>query len=193
MTAPAPSADAPSEALRAHLHDKRHQLQYRLELSALYHQKRARFFDLVDKLSTFIAVAGSTSAVAVVMGAGENSWVYVCFSAVVALVSTVTLVFAPSTKARDHYSLGRDYRHLIAELHAEGDYPRAEVLDQLGAKCAQLEAEEPAALNGLVVECENLLRMAHTGKPVAKLPRPKRWLIHFCDITPPPPIEPTAD
>lgn len=185
MTAPGTSPDDYSEELRAYLHGKRHDLLHRLELSALYHQKRSRFFDRVDKLATFVAVAGSTSAVALVMGADENSRLYIGFSALVALVSTVSLVFVPSSKARDHHGFARDYRHLMAELQLEGDNPRREVLDQLCAKCAQLEAEEPAAMSGVVVDCENLLAMSRTGRPVVQQPRWQRWLMHLWDFRPP--------
>jgi hypothetical protein len=45
-----------------HAWTKRHDALYKAELSALYHQKRERFFELLDKLGKAAAVFGGSAA-----------------------------------------------------------------------------------------------------------------------------------
>lgn len=91
-----------------YLWDKRHQVLYRVELSALYHQKRERFFEVCDKLAKAVAVIGGSAALAKI---GSGYWI-VYIAAAITVTSTCSLVFGFSDRARRHAELSRNFASL---------------------------------------------------------------------------------
>jgi len=177
----------PNDALSAHTWKRRCALQYKLQLSALYHLKRARFFDACDKCATAFAVVGSAAAIISVMQKIEGG--EIAMSAAVTVVSTLALVFSFSQKARQHSDLARDFRRILGQLERVGEYPTVEQIDQLVSATVELESQEPSPMSALVADCQNQLAAKH-GHLVVDLPFHQRLLKQFLDFRP---VLPVAD
>ena len=95
----------------------RHDVVYRAELSSLYHQKRERFFELLDKSTKAVSVFGGSAALL----NASSAPVIVYLAAIITFFSVISLVFGFSEKARRHSELKRRYRILIAEIMACGE------------------------------------------------------------------------
>ncbi len=181
--------DADIRAFDRHQWDRRDTLIYKLRLSALYHQKRARYYELSDKVLQAVAVLGSTGAVYELLATRRD--VQLWLSGGVAVVSTLLLVFAPSTKANLHSNMVKDFRRLLAAVHAAGEYPEATTIDAWMSECVSLEAQEPCSLSALVAECEFQLSVGSGGTNVVRPAWWKRRLMHLIDFSPKaPPVPP---
>jgi hypothetical protein len=142
---------------RAAIWAERWQVVHRLRLSALYHQKRERFFDTLDRCIKAFAVVGGAAAVSQLVAATETKlWI----AAAVSVSSAVSLVFALAPKARRHGELARDFTKLFARVEEAGPFPPPETLDKFRSETLMLEASEPAAMSALVRHCENELCMS---------------------------------
>ena len=158
----------------------RQNLIYDIRLSALYHQKRARFFDLVDKVCSSVAIFGGASAFAAVAKPEIVQWL----GATIALTSTANLVADVPGKSRRHSELVAAFRALEAEIERKGplEFQRAD-LNEWAAKRAALEASEPAALTVLVAICQNELARALDQKnKIVPLPWFKKCLAQWLDF-----------
>jgi hypothetical protein len=180
---------------RQALWDERWRLVCRLRLSALYHLKRERFFDNADRCIKAFAVIGGAAAVSqLIADATAKLWI----AALVSVLSTVSLVFALSQKARRHSELARDFTKLLARVEEAGPYPSPDKLDKFCSEITNLEASEPAAMSALVRHCENQISMS-TGHPEEVIPLTPWQLLwmHLWDFalevkTPPKPPAPLA-
>ena len=171
------------KAFTDYQHGRRNTLVYRLRLSSLYHQKRARFFEGCDRFATAFSVVGSAAAILqFIKPIAPNSELWA--SAAVTLVSTTALVWAFSQKARQHSELARDFRKLLGDVESAGEYLEAEQIDRFNGSFHQLASQEPAPMSALVAECQNQLAMASQGKPVVVLPLHQRLLKNFIDFEP---------
>lgn len=126
-------------------------------LSALYHQKRERFLDGVDRFAQCVGVLGGAAAFSQIIGNVRFGWIP---AGIVALVSSVALCYGPGAKARKHSELARDFKRLHAKIMLAGDLKSGEELNKFNADLLLLEAEEPGALRCLVRQCENELSEA---------------------------------
>lgn len=182
-SAPAPTEPvaqaAPSEQdPRASIWNERWGFMYRLRVSALYHQRRERFFDNWDKVAKAVAVIGGAAAVSqLISDPTTKLWA----AAAVSVLSTISLVFGFSQKARRHSELARDFMRLLARIEEAGPYPPAEKMDKFAAEFASLEASEPASMSALVRHCENLFYMS-SGQPGKPLTWWKRLFMHYWDF-----------
>lgn len=160
--------------------DRCHAIRYRIELSILYHQKRERFFDVLDKVAKATAVIGGSAALAKV---ADGDWLMV-IAAFITVSSTLSLVFGFSERSRRHSELARSLRELDA-IACETDQQKLD--DQqvgiLESKARRLEISEPAALSALVVLCQNELAIAQ-NQPDKIIHQPLwvRWMAHFFDL-----------
>lgn len=137
--------------------NKRHDVLFRVELSALYHQKRERFFEACDKLAKAVAVIGGSAALAKIGGPDALIWV----AAAITVTSTLSLVFGLSDRARRHGDLARNFRQLEAEIVARGERDFTESdLATWASRERLLETTEPPALGNLVRICQNELAIA---------------------------------
>lgn len=140
-----------------YLWDRRHRLIYHAELSALYHRKRERYYDGLDKLTKAIAVMGGSAALANLGGPGAVQVAAV----LITLTSTLALVFGFAAKARLHSDLAGRFVALISRIHAQGERDSTETdLAQGFAQLHDLEASEPPTLTALVLLCQNQLASA---------------------------------
>lgn len=137
--------------------EQRHAVLYRVELSALYHQKRERFFEACDKLAKAVAVIGGSAALAKIGGADAMQYI----AAAITITSTFSLVFGLSDRARRHADLARNFRVLESEIIAKGERDFTEEdISAWAAKERMLETTEPPALGNLVRICQNELAIA---------------------------------
>ena len=182
-----------SERRRAYLWERRADLIHRLKLSALYHVKRSRFFDNLDRASTALAVIAGPGAVVTLLNtvlASSQLWL----AAGVSIASTTALVFAFGKNAKRHTDLANGFRKILADVERAGEYLTGEQLDEFFAVTTDLEQEEPSAMTALQAECENQLHIAATGEPVVQLPLHQRLFKHFLDfeVIAGPPSRPVA-
>lgn len=172
------------EVREDHLWGQRWQVVHHVWLSSLYHSKRERFFDFLDKASKATAAIGGAAAVSQLLTSVDAKiWI----AAAVSIVSILSLVVGFSQKARKHGELTRDFTKLWAQIEEVGPYPGAEKLNKFKAQILALEASEPAAMHALVKRCENQIAMA-SGHPKNVVPLTfwERVLMHVWDFEPTP-------
>lgn len=146
---------------------------WNIRLSALYHLKRERFLDGADKASKAVSALGGAAAFSQLKANPELGLWVVGF---ITLVSTLSLVYSTSSKARKHAELARDFRRLEADILGLGDAITAPEIAKFEAKRVSLESSEPASLGALVTQCHNELSEA-TGHRDQITPLPMlHWL-----------------
>ena len=130
------------------------ELLWSIRLSALYHLKRERFLDGIDRAAKGIAALGGAAAFSQLKNNPDiGLWVI----GTITLVSTLSLVYGPSAKARKHAELARDFRRLEASVLELGNDLKPIHLAKFHGQCVSLESSEPAALGALVTQCHNEL------------------------------------
>lgn len=174
------SAEALTENELDHAWNKRCDALYRAELSALYHQKRERFFELADKLGKAASIfCGSTALWKI---SDEN--IVAAMAVVVTMTSALSLVFSFSERSKKHAELAQGFRAVIGEILAKSEFSvtNADASIWMSKICA-LEAKEPPALSALTVMCQNELAIARgaNNKIVPQSLR-IRLLAHFLDM-----------
>lgn len=168
------------DAALDHAWEKRHEALYKAELSALYHQKRERFFELLDKLGKAASLFGGSAALWKV-GSPESISAIAAF---ITVTSSLSLVFSFSERSKRHAELARSFRDIISEILGKGEisFNESDASAWMGKLCA-LEAKEPPTLSALTVMCQNELAIARNARthvhPQGML---TRWLVHFFDM-----------
>lgn len=143
-----------------------------MRLSALYHRKRERFYDLMDKFTKLVAIVGGFA----VFANGE----YVAeIGITVAIVGALSLVFDYGMKARNHAEFAHDYGLIEADIAKVGERDFIEQdIKVWDAKLVSLESKEPPTLTTLVKVCESELHTA-LGQQAELVPWWKRAVVHF--------------
>ncbi|GAA5784881.1 hypothetical protein [Chitiniphilus shinanonensis] len=167
------------EELKDYLWKLRCKALYKAELSALYHQKRERFFEMSDKLTKAISLFGASAALAKLTSPIALAW----FAGAIAVASALSLVFGLADRSRRHAELARNFRQLMVEIIEKGelDFSEADVKTWC-ARATQLEVTEPASLGALVVICQNELAAVRENGKVYAVKRWQRMLAHFLDF-----------
>lgn len=129
-------------------------LLWNVRLSALYHLKRERFLDGADKLSKAVSALGGAAAFSQIKNNADFGLWVIGF---ITLVSTLSLVYGPTAKARKHAELARDFRRLESQILALGDDLTVAQIAKFESERVSLEASEPASLGSLVTQCHNEL------------------------------------
>ena len=129
-------------------------LLWNIRLSALYHLKRERFLDGADKASKAFSALGGAAAFSQIKSSGEGG---LLITGLITLISTLTLVYSTSSKARRHAELARDFRRLEADILVLGDAITMSDIAKFESKRVSLESAEPASLGALVTQCHNEL------------------------------------
>lgn len=132
-------------------------LLWHVRVSAYYHAKRERFLDGVDRAAKAVSALGGAAAFGWIM---SRPGVGMAAAAGITLVSLLSLVYDPATKARRHAELARDFKRLEADIVAGGNHPSSAQLAAWKARLTMLESAEPAALGALVTQCHNELATA---------------------------------
>ena len=172
------TAVQPTEDELDHAWTKREKALSRAELSALYHQKRERFFELCDKLGKAVTLFGGSAALWKMADPHWVAWSAVVISA----ASAASLVLSFPERARRHAELSKGFREITAEIVSAGDFDITDSKASLwmGEVCS-LEAKEPPALSALVVMCQNEIALARRSK-VYDQPFWVRLLANFLDL-----------
>lgn len=163
-----------------YLWGKRHEVIYRAELSALYHQKRERFFELFDKLTKAASLIGGSAALWKI----GNPKMIAAAAVLITSSSALSLVLSFSERSKRHAELSRNFRQLLAEIENAGETGFTEVqVCEWASAARRIEATEPPALGLLVVICQNELSVAQ-GQPekVVKVGWFKRMAANFIDL-----------
>jgi len=165
-----------------YLSENRFRALYSTQLSALYHQKRERFFDFLDKIAKAIAIIGGSATLAQLSSPAALIWIALAIT----VTSALSLVFGLSESARRHAELARSFRLLEAKIASKGerDFTEAD-LAAWESETRTLESMEPAALGALVVDCQNELAIAGNRRgDVVKVPLWALALKNWCDWNP---------
>jgi len=169
-----------ADANDGYLWPRRESVLYRVQLSTLYHRKRERFLAFLDRAVSAIAIVGGSAAFANLGGPGYAKLA----AAVIALTSTIGLVFGLGERARRHSELARQFLDLEAQmiLAGERDFSEADV-NRWDATVRAIEASEPPTLGALVVQCQNeLARVREQPDKIVVLNWRQRLLMHFVDF-----------
>lgn len=139
---------------------------HRVQLSTLYHHKRERFFDSLDRIATATTLVTATAAAAAILKASSTSGggqIELFFSFLAALAATLQVAFTPGAKAAMHGRLAGEMRRLWARFEQAGEEWTHQQCDTFTAAILELEAGESAQLGALVTQCENEIALA-TGR-----------------------------
>lgn len=163
-----------------YLWKKRHDALFQAEVSALYHQKRERFFELLDKFSKAATLVGGSAALWRI----ADRDVVEKLAVVITGASALSLVFSFSDRSKRHAELAAGFRLIAADIVGKGESNFLESdINEWKEKIYKLCAKEPPALAALVLLCQNELALAaeQPGR-VHRLPFWVRWLAHFLDM-----------
>ncbi len=150
--------DEPSQELRDYCWKRRTNTLYRAQVSALYHLKRERFFQVSDQAISFATAISATAAATVLIKKVEGLEIWI--SALTAFLALIPVVYNPAELARRHGQAASDYRKLLADAERTGEHWTTEHCNDYSARLLELEVAEPATLAALVVSCENQLKIS---------------------------------
>lgn len=152
-----PPAQEFTEAELDHAFEKRCNALYKAELSALYHQKRERFFELADKLGKASSLFGGSAALWKI---GDENLVK-NLAAFITASSALSLVFSFSERSKRHAELAQGFRAIISEILAKSEFEITPIdAGSWMSKVCTLEAKEPPSLSALTVMCQNELAIS---------------------------------
>lgn len=161
-----------SDAHADRLWERRHALLFRCELSTLYHARRARFFDLLDRGAKAVTLVGGSATLWKLTSPDALAWIGLAVTA----ASALALVAGFAERARRHGELAAGFKGIEAQIRAAGEAPLdAAALAAREADVARLESGEPAAMVALVRLCHAELARA-AGQPAVSLPWYQRAL-----------------
>lgn len=135
-----------NEALRNKIAD----LDFAIEKSMRYHQRRRGFYDSTHKVIMFFVVLAGSAAFS---GIGEF------FGAIAAALAAADLVWGPSHKARGHEMLFRRFSELAIEIRTAAEPSRPAYEKWIQARI-NIETNEPPIYWALEADCDNEVRRA---------------------------------
>jgi hypothetical protein len=149
-------------------------LTYRACVSAAYHGRRERAFNVMERVFQAFTAIAATAAFADITGKGDLArW----FALAAAIASILPLVFGFASNAQRHGQLKAGFKSLLASIYAAGAELTEEQLGAFKAKVTELESGEPAGLAALVIHCQNEIA-ARERKTIYPLRFWERCLMH---------------
>lgn len=164
---------------RKYLWQRRHEAIEKAEVSALYHQKRERFFELLDKYTKATSLLCGSAALWKI----TDQRVVEVMALLITFLSALSLVFSFSERSKRHAELARGFCLVAGDIVKLGrDFLDADV-NRWNESLYKLDASEPPALAALVVMCQNEIALAK-DQPGAVIPQNicVRLLAHFFDM-----------
>ena len=131
------------------LNDQVDSLDFAVEKSMRYHQRRRGFYDSRHKVIMFFVVLSGSAAFS---GLSEY------FAAIAAALAAVDLVWGPSHLARDHEMLFRRFSALAIEIRTST--PSAEAHNRWIKERVTIETDELPVYRALEADCDNEVRRA---------------------------------
>lgn len=154
-------ADANS-AFKDYVWDRRDDVLYRAQLSALYHRDRERWFDRLDRCSRLLAMVSGSAALLDVVPDACRPYLL----ATVAISSALAVVFNFGEYARRHAELAAKWTLLEADIERAGETNLdPAMVDNWTARRAEIESVEPPP-------CECVARKAQRRLELARRPAP---------------------
>jgi hypothetical protein len=177
-----------NEPTMPNVDDRLSELRWRVELSALYHDKRERFFDGFDRFSKLVSFIGGAAAFSFIkpgtIPPSGDLGIAASFAAFISLISGFSLVYQFSTKARRHAELARDFKKLAGSIMKSTSQKTDEKLfEDWTTQLYALESSEPARLGALVTHCHNELCTAHGhNQDITPLPYIQKFFKNYFDF-----------
>jgi hypothetical protein len=165
-----------SEARKKWLWDQQDDLEHRICLSAAYHGRKERFFNIWERL--FQAAAALTATAAFADLSGRDTPIAKWFALAAAVASIIPLVFNLAGNAQRHGQLKAGFKSIQGMLYASGSELPEDQINTMKAKVAELESGEPAAMPGVVLTCQNEIA-TRERKMVYPLNFWERCIMHF--------------
>ncbi len=148
-----------------YLWNKRDTHLHTARVSTLYHRKRERFFDLLDKCTKAATVLAGASLLSELVK-DHLPFVAACISG----AGLLSLVFGYSDRKQRHRELAESFALLCAEIEEAGEKSFTEAqLDVWAARIWSINAKEPPTLRSLAIICQNEISIAD-GHPAAVVP-----------------------
>ena len=161
---------------------ERHAALYRSQLSSIYHRKRERFFEFMDRGAKAIAIIGGASSIGTLLSPDWKTYL----AGAIAITSTLSLLFAFSDKSKRHAEIARDFKLVESEIVAKGVASFAENDNDVAAwqaKLLEIESKELPTLGALVILCQNEMAIAENQpQNVKKIPTYQRLLANFINF-----------
>ena len=148
------------EDSNTYLWEKRHEALYETRLSQLYHKKRERFFDLLDKVTKCVTILLGAS----LLGAYVKDFIPEIGVAVTS-IGLLSLIFSYTDKKQKHKELAEAFAAIQVKIEARGVFDFTDIdVAEWSAEVQRINAKEPPTLGTLVVICQNELAVAE-AKP----------------------------
>ncbi len=159
---------------------KRGKLIYKLELSTLYHLKRERFFDLLDKLFKAFSLIGGSAAIYKI----SDTEIVKFIAASITVTSSLSLVLSFSDRSRKHGDFAKSYRKINSIIQKTGERDFSEDdLNKWESETCEIESTEPLALSTLTVICQNEIAISRGEyESVVSIPCYKLPFSHILDM-----------
>lgn len=126
------------------LEDRMDALNFEVEKSIRYHQRRRAFFERMDRFSTFLVILLGSATVA--------AWAPKVTGLMTTVIGAATLVLGFSGKARDHLILAQKFTDLARQIRGKAEPTEADVREWESEKLL-IDAAEPAIYRALEVDC----------------------------------------
>lgn len=166
---------------------KKNEVLWRLRFSVRYHQRRTRFFDILDSWTKAISVLAGTAAVTILWQRVLDESLLLWVAVGITVLNTFSLVFGFSNKARLHSDLVREYLEQESAV-VSAINPSPEFLAGIDGKIRLIEATEPPTLGALVTICQNeIARQDGDESSIVPVGIFKWLLAHFFDFEAPKP------
>ena len=155
-----------------------HSIHFGVRRSVRYHDRRIKFYDLLNRSILFINVVSGSAAVVSVLSSLGNALVTV-FAAVVAVTSAFDLAVDTGSKARLHTDLKRRFSDLEKQMNLV-DVPDQEAVTKTVNMRLEIEQDEPPIHRALDILCHNELVRAdgYADEHLHDVPRWKRYMAH---------------
>lgn len=171
------------EADYRHRWNRRTRAVHRVQLSVLYHHKRERFFDSIDRLFTAVSLVTASAAAAAIYKDTPGTKLELMLTLMAAFASTIQVAYTPGTKAGLHRQLAADMKRLAARFEEAGEEWSTAQCDKFSAEMLNLEAGESAPLGALVVQCANEIALADGRfQDIRELGPVQAALMHWFDF-----------
>lgn len=133
-----------------YLWNRRAAILLRTLMNRIYYQERQRIFEMREGLVKVVAILGGSLAFAHIADPIIVQW----SAAVITASTAASLVFGFGGKARDSARRNAEWALLERDIELVGQRDFTEIdLAKWAARCAEIEAGEPAAHAGLMERC----------------------------------------
>lgn len=143
------------------LSEKTDALDFGVEKSLRYHQRMRGHYDALHRSMMFLVLVGGSAAFA-----GVVEWAHY-FSAAVALIAAVELVWGISHRARDHEILHKRFSDLAVSIRTT--LPSGEAYRGWLARRIEIESDEPPIHWALEADYDNEVRLARGRSDLARI------------------------